>query len=298
LPLDSQIIVTFFGVRGSCPCSGPGYNEFGGNTSCVLIELIDKDKPYLLVLDLGTGVRRLGEYIDSKYKDLVNITAFVTHLHWDHIMGLPFFQHADRPTANINIYGPKQPTKSLFELYDKIMATPFFPVTVRELKASISLNPLLNGDTIEIGPARVTAKVVPHGAGITLGYRIEVYDKSIGYISDHQAPKELSNGSIDENVLYIANNTDLLIHDAQYSEAEFESKFDWGHSTVNYACYVGLKANTKCLCLYHHDPYHKDSDIMRIIKEAFEKTEYNNFKILPAKEGMQIDLSTGLLKEV
>ncbi len=307
--------VTFFGVRGSCPVSGVEYTRYGGNTSCILVE-VDANTPPI-ILDLGTGLRPLGEYLDTYNGNLlknsnsaaparsgsngsgsnstepndIRAVAFVTHLHWDHIQGLPFFPQANRARNILDIYGPAQEERSMLDAYHRFMSPPFFPVGVWDLESSIRLHGLRPGDKLNVGSATVTAFKVPHTGGLTLGYRIEIGEHSLAFISDHQAPLGWEDGALDAEVLSNIRGVDLLIHDAQFTPEEFELKSDWGHSTVDYAVMVAGQAGVKHLALYHHDPAHKDSDMDAILQEARSLSTIASTYVFAAQERQVIDLN-------
>ncbi|NNN21776.1 MAG: MBL fold metallo-hydrolase [Acidimicrobiales bacterium] len=290
--------MTFFGVRGSCPVSGADYQRYGGNTSCVLIEAGADTPP--VILDLGTGLRPLGEYLDSKNisngglpDEPIHAISFVTHLHWDHIQGLPFMPQANRLGSVLDIYGPSQEDRSLLDAYHRFMSPPFFPVGVWDLLSSIRLHGLRPGDSFQIGELKVTAREVPHQGGLTLGYRVDSGGHSLAYVSDHQAPLGWEDGAVSKEVLALCRGVDLLIHDAQFTSEEFEQKADWGHSTIDYAVTVAERAEVKALALYHHDPAHKDGDLDLMALSAKSLAHDDPPRIFSATEGMQIDLSEG-----
>lgn len=242
--------VTFFGVRGSTPCSGPGIARYGGNTSCVLIQA-PGERP--IVCDLGTGLRYLGESLGND-EPFVG-TALVSHLHWDHIQGLPFFSPVLRPGAEMEIVGPTQEDQTLDEAFSAGLTPPLFPVDLHDLPGRISFRET-SSERFPIGTAEVTVFPVTH-VGPTNGYRIDRGDASVAYISDYQQPVDGSL-ELEDSVIEACRGVDLLIHDAQYDPDEFAMKSTWGHCTVEYAVEVAKAANARRLVLYHHDPGHDD----------------------------------------
>ena len=292
--------VTFYGVRGSCPCSDPAMSRYGGATSCVAIDPDDGQVP--IVLDLGTGrppARRaacwpatspsgasppgappIGESIrpcrsmprfglDDAPLELqphprppadpaLDVNVFATHLHFDHIQGLPFFGPALRPDTRVGIYGPRQPGSSLSEVFAAFIRPPYFPVGLHDLPAELCFFEVGDGE-VKLGPTRVIVREVPH-VGLTVGYRVEVGGVSVAYVSDHQAPAEdgAVRWTVSESVLELCDAADLLIHDAQYTDEEFAVKAHWGHSTLDYAVHVAREAGARRLALFHHDPTHDD----------------------------------------
>lgn len=280
--------LTFFGTRGSCPCAGERFRKYGGNTSCVLIEVAGDDP---LILDLGTGLRPLGEsmapLLQAEGRPL-QATALLTHLHFDHILGLPFFEPLRDPGALLSVYGPRQEGGGLQETLPKVVEPPFFPVQLTELRGEVSFIDT-GDDTFLVGTAQVVARSVPH-VGHTLGFRIVADAKVVAYIPDHQAP--LDRKFVPEAVLELCQGADVVIHDAQYSDDEFMDKADWGHSTVAYAVRVAAESGAKRLVLFHHDPSHADRDIDKLTAVARHMQDAKRLsEVSAASEGMTIDLT-------
>ena len=178
--------VTFYGVRGSCPCSGDRYRRYGGNTSCLVIE-IEGDEP--LIVDLGTGLRALGDVLLKEVRAVgapLHATALLTHLHFDHILGLPFFGPLQDPGARLTVHGPAQPKGSLKDALHTAVQPPVFPIRMDEFRGELITVDTLDED-FSIGSAKVMARSIPH-CGNTLGYRIEADGRSLAYLPDHQAP--------------------------------------------------------------------------------------------------------------
>lgn len=273
--------LTFYGVRGSCPCPSEANRRYGGNTACVA--LAEEDGPPI-IFDLGTGLRAFGETqpVDGSFVG----TALVTHIHWDHVQGLPFFPPADRDGARLDIYGPQQDEGSLADLFDGFMRPPYFPVTCADLRGDIRFHEVLK-DEILIGPAKVTVRPVPHN-GPTVGYRVAWDGRVITYISDHQAPLGLD--SVADSVIELAQGADVLIHDAQYTRSEFEEKSHWGHCTVDYAVRVAAEAGARKLALFHHDPSHGDERMDELLVEAAALGEPHGLEVLAAFEGLRLVL--------
>ncbi len=165
-----QLRVKFYGVRGSCPCSSDRHRRYGGNTPCVSVETGDGPP---IILDLGTGLRTLGLELDASgaYRTGLNLVAFLSHLHWDHIIGLPFFTTAHSPRTTLDIYGPAQAGATLHDTFERVLQPPFFPIKVEELEGDISSTGVSDEQVI-VGAAKVKVRQVPH-VGTTLGFRIE-----------------------------------------------------------------------------------------------------------------------------
>ncbi len=279
--------VSFFGVRGSCPCSGDQYRRFGGNTSCVLVQ-IEGDQP--LILDLGTGLRALGDALQPSLRAdgrPLQATALLTHLHFDHILGLPFFSPLFDPGAVLTIHGPHQQGGNLKENLHNAVQPPFFPVQMTEFRGEICFIDTVDED-FAVGSAKVRSRFVSH-TGNTLGFRIEADGKALAYLPDHQAP--LDRRTVTQGVLDLCEGADLVIHDSQYTDDEFMEKSDWGHSTFAYAVRVAAQAGAKRLVLFHHDPGRADRDLEKLVSRARRLQDARRLgDVSAAQEGATIDL--------
>jgi phosphoribosyl 1,2-cyclic phosphodiesterase len=279
--------VTFYGVRGSCPCSGDRYRRYGGNTSCLLID-IEGDEP--LIVDLGTGLRALGADLLKESRGIggpLHATALLTHLHFDHILGLPFFGPLQDPGFRLTMHGPAQANGSLKDALHAAVQPPVFPIHMDQFRGEMVMIDTRDED-FSIGSAKVMARSIPH-SGTTLGYRIEAEGRSMAYLPDHQAP--LDRRSISDAVLELCREVDLLVHDGQYTDDEFSAKADWGHSTVAFAVHVAAESRAKKLVLTHHDPSHDDSDLDRILSLARRLPEATGIgDVSLARESHSIDL--------
>jgi len=307
--------VGFHGVRGSCPCSDPALSRYGGSTSSVTVDAGDGTPPVLL--DLGTGCRRLGEGLlrrffpgaglspgarprdqheppTSPHHDPIKLrlSAFVTHLHFDHVQGLPFFGPALRPDVRLDIYGPAQDTP-LGDAFRAFVQPPYFPVGVDELPAEVGFFELVDGSVLQAGSAIVRARQIPH-VGPTLGYRIETGGVSVAYLGDHQAPARDGRvvPEVSEAAFDLCNGVDLLVHDAQYTDEEFAVKAHWGHSTIAYAVEVARQAGVKQLALFHHDPTHSDEVLDGLGAEA-SRLAGSSLNVMMAVEDMVLELGPG-----
>jgi phosphoribosyl 1,2-cyclic phosphodiesterase len=276
--------VTFYGVRGSTPTPCAENQRYGGNTSCVTLE-VDGQSP--IVFDLGTGLRFWGEDLGCNGTPFHG-TALITHLHWDHVQGLPFFMPINREGARLDVVGPTHDGRTLEQSFSVFMRPPFFPVTVGDLKGDVTFHDVDHGD-LEVGEARVRVRQVPH-VGATNGYRVDWAGVSVAYISDHQEPPGRP-GHVDDAVLDLCDGVDLLIHDAQYTPDEFAEREHWGHCTVRYAVEVARQSGAKQLALFHHDPSHHDQRVDELLREAQGwGREVGVGRIFAASEGLRLSL--------
>lgn len=277
-----MVNVTFWGVRGSTPCPSEANVRYGGNTSCVTVEAAGLDP---IVLDLGTGLRCYGRQVmEQKGDEGFRALVLVTHLHWDHVQGLPFFDPVHCPDTDLTILG-RGDDGTLADAFGRFMRPPFFPITAVDLIGSVHFDDFVDAET-EWGRARIIARDVPH-TGPTNGYRIEIDGRSIAYISDHQQPAD--SHRVAPSVLELAADVDLLIHDAQYTVEEFGPKSDWGHCTVDYAVEVAKQSGARRLALFHHDPSHDDEAMDRIVADARAMAEGSSIEeVFAGQEGLRV----------
>jgi ribonuclease BN (tRNA processing enzyme) len=240
-----------------------------------------------IVLDAGTGLRQWGDTLD--HAETFRATALVTHLHLDHVQGLPFFTPLFTAGARFDIYGPPQEVGSFEKAMTRIFRPPLHPIRATEVQGEIRFFEVRH-DEFMIGDARVTVRPVPH-IGPTVGYRIEYGGVTVTYISDHQAPNDLR--TIDDSVLELVSGADLLIHDAQYTPADWAFKSDWGHSTVGYAHRVATVGGARKLALYHHDPRRDDDAIDCIVAELQANAATDSrCEVIAAREGLILELTS------
>ena len=258
--------ITFYGVRGSTPCACESNQRIGGNTACVVVEGDGFDP---LVFDLGTGLRFWGLDVLDHGPAPLHATALVSHLHWDHVQGLPFFPPIHLPETQLHIVGPKQVGASLEEAFNAFLCPPYFPVRLDQLIGTVTFEEA-GEDPIHHGSAIITTADVPH-VGPTIGYRVEHEGRSVAYVSDHQQPG-VGATEVAGSVLELCRDVDVLIHDAQYTDDEFALRHDWGHCTVDYAIEVARQANARRLVLFHHDPAHDDDLVDRLGVVAAERS--------------------------
>lgn len=279
--------VTFYGVRGSTPCPCDANSRYGGNTSCVVLEAPGAEP---VVLDLGTGLRYWGETqpLDGTFA----AHALVTHLHFDHVQGLPFLAAADRPGARLDVYAPPQDGESLADAFEGFIRPPYFPIRWSDLRGDYRFHEVADTDIV-VGDAKVMVRTVPH-VGLTNGYRVELGGATVAYLSDHQMPHDGSHVA-SPSALALADGVDLLIHDAQYTPAEFAEKFNWGHCTVQFAVHVALEAGAKRLALFHHDPAHDDDTVDELFRVAQAAVPAgSSLEVVAAAESVTVSLADPL----
>ena len=288
--MSGGITVTFHGVRGSTPCDDPGLARYGGNTSCVVLDAPDHDP---IVLDLGTGLRSYGERVVADGRaDGWRGHVLLSHLHWDHVQGLPFFVPLHRPTTSMDIHGPVHEDGPLGEVFERFMGPPFFPIRPSDLPARITFHDVEPG-RFAIGDAKVTATRVRH-TGPTLGFRVEIADVVVVYIPDHGpgCSHEHPDDFIPTDVLELCADADLLIHDAQHTVDEYEAKRHWGHSTIDYAVDVARRSGARTLALFHHDPSHTDAGIddHEAHARGLVGSQPGGPVVVAARDGLRLDL--------
>lgn len=213
--------------------------------------------------------------------------ALVTHLHLDHIQGLPFFAPISVPGTQLDIYGPAQESTTLQAAFARLIGPPFFPVPLASLPADIAFHEV-STDRLRIGDLDITVRPVPH-SGPTVGYRISGPGFSLAYVSDHQAPGD--SPEVDDAVLDLCDDVDLLIHEAQYTNEEFVRRPAWGHCTVDYALVVARASGARRLCLFHHDPARTDDDLDAMVTAARIAARGSGLEeVTAAAEGMVLTL--------
>jgi len=278
--------VTLWGTRGSLATPGPEMARYGGNTSCVGVA---GREGTVLVLDAGTGIRRLAATIPESMR---RVDILLTHLHMDHIQGLGFFAPLYRPEVEVHIWGPGSATLSLQARLMRYLSPPLFPVNLAELPCKLTFHNVPRGD-FDIGEFRVSTGLVCH-PGPTVGYRISEPETGVlTYLPDHEPalaalrfpslPREWTSGGT------LAAGADLLIHDSQYSAAEYPGHCGWGHSSLNQTLDFGTLTEVKQLVPFHHDPDHTDADLDRLMAEAIEERK-PGYRVTPGIEGTIFEL--------
>jgi phosphoribosyl 1,2-cyclic phosphodiesterase len=276
--------VTLWGTRGSLPNAGPETVRYGGNTSCVEVRNSDDS---VLVLDAGTGIRRLGDALKDQPPRRIDL--LLSHLHMDHIVGLGFFAPLYDARCEVHIWGPPSATMDLHERLARYLSPPLFPVRIRDLPSRLELHDLVPG-CVRIGPFTICNELVSH-PGPTAGYRISEGSTILTYLPDHEPAICCDLEHVDPDWtsgFALAEGADVLVHDAQYADDEYDSHVGWGHSTIEQALAFAKAAGVRKLVTFHHDPSHDDACIDGLVDAA--RASNGAVEIVPGCEGMVLEL--------
>jgi phosphoribosyl 1,2-cyclic phosphodiesterase len=274
-----------WGCRGSVPTPGPSTVTYGGNTSCV--EVVLDDAETALVLDAGTGIRALG--VDLLARGTTRILLFLTHLHLDHLEGLRFFAPLWDPRVTVEIHGPRSPVLSLRDRIMRAFSPPLFPLDFRDVPARLSFHDL-PGEPWRADGLTLSSELVLH-PGPTVGFRLETSAAAVAYLPDHEPALAGIEGRTSDWISAgaLARGADVVLHDAQYFEEEYDDRIGWGHSSVAQAVRYCEAVGARRLVLFHHEPTHSDKDLERLEDRARELSDA--IDPLLAREGMTIDLT-------
>jgi len=278
-----MIPVRLGGVRGGMPAPGPDTVKAGGNTPCVEVRTGDNQ---IIILDAGTGIRPLGDALMQEFSGRIVVTLLISHTHWDHIQGFPFFGVARRRHNRIVIVGAKKVGRRLEEVMAGQVSEPYLPFGYGDLEADLITKEIQDQETFIVGEhTLVTACSGFHPGGVFI-YRIEHQGHSVVYATDVGHPI----GSFDERVLDMARNCDVLIHDAQFSDKEKMLHPHWGHSSWKEAAQVGKETNTGAVVLFHHSAWATDDFLYGVVEK--EAQEINPNAVL-GYEGLEITVGAG-----
>jgi phosphoribosyl 1,2-cyclic phosphodiesterase/ActR/RegA family two-component response regulator len=300
-----QAVVRFWGVRGSIATPGPSTLRYGGNTACVEVRADGQ----LIVLDAGTGIRPLGLSLAREFKDTpLSLTLLISHTHWDHIQGFPFFAAAYNPNNRLRILGYEGARQGLLGALSGQMESPYFPVGWRQLPSHITLQELKE-PRFQIGPVGVQTMNLNH-PGICVGYRLQTSAGAIAYLPDNEPfqrykyesdPKARAGSAeiiafarrMDEKLMDFIRGADVLIMDSQYDATEYETRAGWGHGCVDDVVALALRANVKRLFLFHHDPTHDDAKMDSMVEWArqFVGALGDTLPVEAAREGAEVVLN-------
>ncbi|WP_027185981.1 MBL fold metallo-hydrolase [Desulfovibrio inopinatus] len=291
--------ITMWGVRGSIPAPGPETVRYGGNTTCLEVVTSDDKR---IILDAGSGIRALGLELAKNMP--LSCDIFITHTHWDHIQGLPFFVPLFVPNNDIRIRGTFDPVsmKGIDEILAVQMEYCYFPVRSTELKANIRYDSIRERQTIQVGTATVSSILMNHPV-LTFGYKIEDSGKSFFFTGDHEhyanifSPEDQEYEEFEKlvaaksaNLLEFIDGVDYVVADAQYTQAEYPSRVGWGHATLDDCVALGRQANVGHLCLTHHEPTRTDDALESIFADLLHRNADMANKLSLAFEGKVIEL--------
>jgi phosphoribosyl 1,2-cyclic phosphodiesterase/ActR/RegA family two-component response regulator len=296
---DTPARVKFWGVRGSVPTPGPDTVFYGGNTPCIEVRADGE----IIILDAGTGIRPLGLALNAEFHDKpIELTVLITHTHWDHIQGFPFFVPAYNPRNNVRILGFEGARKGLESTLSGQMESPYFPVSMQQMPGNIQIQELKEL-SFNIGQVRVEAQLVNH-PGICTGYRLFTSQGSVSYLPDielferlraqigkSKAERQYARDQ-DQKLIRFIQGSDVLILDSQYDAEEYKSHVGWGHSCLEDSVALALNAEVKRLFLFHHDPTHNDDHVSRLVAHArgLVARDKGTLVVEAAREGLEVVL--------
>jgi len=283
------VLARIWGCRGSLATPGPRTVRYGGNTSCVEVRPSDGS---LIVLDAGTGIRDLGWALGPDRPKTIHL--LLTHMHLDHVEGLGFFLPIHDPETELHIWGPPWPYRSLRDRVAAYLAPPLFPLLFEQIPARFEFHEVPDGRPWEIGGVRVAARPVTHPAP-TVGYRLEENGCSLAFIPDNE-PALLCDlalaGRSQVSGLDVAQGADLLLHDCQYTAAEYSTRKGWGHTCVPDFARIAELSEARRSLMFHHEPAHADDMLDAMLDEVRELAGGNGDHVQLAREGMELDLTS------
>jgi CheY-like chemotaxis protein/phosphoribosyl 1,2-cyclic phosphodiesterase len=287
----TRVRIRFWGTRGSIAKPGPSTLRHGGNTSCVEVRTADGT---LIVLDCGTGAHELGRHLVKSSTSPIRGHLFITHTHWDHIQGFPFFAPLFTAGNEWDVYAPEGVGQRLEATLAGQMEYTYFPIGLGHLDATLRFHDLREG-SFDAGGARVTARYLNH-PGLTLGYRLEADGATVVYATDHEPHSRHHAGAPihpeDQRHVDFLAGADLVIHDAQYTLEEYPSKLTWGHSPAELTVDWALAAGARRLALFHHDPMRDDAAVDRLLAGCRERAAgRGGLEVFAAAEGGVIELA-------
>ena len=284
--------ITFWGVRGSVPTPGAATVRYGGNTSCVEVRADGQ----IIVLDAGTGIRLLGLELAREFDGApIDITLLITHTHWDHIQGFPFFLPAYEPKNTIRVLGFEGARQGLGSTLAGQMESPYFPIALQQMPGNVLIDELQSFE-FDIGKVHASATTVNH-PGIAVGYRLTTSTGTMAYLPDNEPFHENQHGYSQDRIdlqnrklIDFIREVDVLIIDSQYDSDEYRSHIGWGHGCVDEVVRLAMLGEVKRLYLFHHDPGHDDDRIDAMLAYARELANGSNLQVFAATEGDVVTL--------
>jgi phosphoribosyl 1,2-cyclic phosphodiesterase len=293
---NAELLITFWGTRGSISTPGRATEKYGGNTPCISVRHKDTN----IILDAGTGIRNFGLELLEEFGNLesnqLSLHLFLSHTHWDHIQGLPFFQPAYVKNTRLTIYGSPRKERFLALILKDQMDYEYFPVGMAMFSAEISIHEI-SAEVIQLGEITIGWQEQIFHPGGSVRYSLGTNGKKIVYATDvelnrifHSDTKSEENKSFIQDYNDFISNADLLIADGQYTEEEYTSKVGWGHSSIHLLIDIAYQAHVKQLAIFHHDPQHSDNflDELWMKNKSKLRSVYKNMEIFWAREGLTL----------
>jgi phosphoribosyl 1,2-cyclic phosphodiesterase len=279
--------ITLWGTRGSIAVPGKDTTIYGGNTTCLEITLQNGQK---VIIDAGTGIRALGDKL-AEENEHVSVYLLVTHIHWDHVLGFPFFSPIYNPSTKIYVDGYPTCMKGLRYTFDTKMGDGFFPIKFDDLKADIRYLDKMSRGPVDIDGTKIDSINLQHPQG-GFGFRFREGEKTLVFITDNELTEDAWKGMSLDNYIEFCSGADILIHDAQYTPQEIGERRGWGHSDYQSTFELALKAGVKRMILFHHDPSRTDVEVtaIKVLCEDLAKKKNSPMIIEAAREESEIEL--------
>ncbi len=279
--------IRFWGTRGSIAVPGEGTTVYGGNTTCLELTLQCGKK---VIIDAGTGIRALGDKLVAE-NEALSVHLLITHIHWDHVLGFPFFSPIYKPSSEIIIDGYPTCMKGLRYTFDNKMGDGFFPIRFDDLTSKIKYVEKLSQGVLEIEDTRIDSIFLRHPQG-GLGFRFREGDRTLVFLTDNELGEDSRNDRSPEDYIAFCKDADILIHDAQYTPLEILDRRGWGHSDYEAAIDLAHRADVKRLILFHHDPSREDSELGSIesLCKAIARERNPSMSVEAARENSELEL--------
>ncbi len=255
------MIIRCWGARGSIPVSGKEYLRYGGDTTCIEIRSKQDD---IIIIDAGSGIRRLGQRLAAE--DKRKLTLILTHSHWDHVMGFPFFKPLYHPSTRMDVYGCPHAQKATREILAHIMGPPHFPIHIDDVRAQINFHEFCN-DRFSIHSVIIDQIPLSH-PNRGMGYRFTEDGKSFVFLTDNELTFRHEGGCDYQDYLAFSRNADLLVHDAEYTPEDYQETRTWGHSVYKDALRLAIEAGAHRFGLFHHNQERSDRGVDRMVQEC------------------------------
>ncbi len=280
------MLIRCWGARGSIPVSGSNYNRYGGDTACIEIRTTGDS---VVIIDAGTGIRRLGNLLLAEDKHAY--TLIFTHVHWDHVIGLPFFRPLFLKNTQLSVFGCPFHLDSFENTISPVMQMPYFPVNIENVKAKITHKDFCEG-SMKIDDMTITAIKLSHPNG-GLGFRFEEDGVSFVYLTDNELGYQHPDGLKRKDYVNFSKGANLLVHDAEYLPEEYRTTRKWGHSTCTDALELALEAGVSRFGLFHHNQDRTDEGVDQMVEGCRRKAEGRKIEIFAMSQNQEIKLGKG-----